>query len=1219
MSNKVKCTCGWSWNKSDSSKKDMYICHQCGKDNIMKDGGWLNKFQDGGEETYGTYELPEVVITPEPEELRDIVSYKDIKAGNKKSLSINDKAKPDNKKANYSKNKTQLDILDDYVLDIANQSLLDQIPYYPIVGALNSFLGQGRPLTAISDLFKLPVGISGDVAINTLQENPLGYDVKSLEDKIMPTVRLAKNAFGSDAIISNIGRQILLSGETSNSKWSSREFNLPPISAAAKSLGIDDNTFVTFVEDNWEKSDKNYKKLLELAKVKFKNNKPLDKKQNGGWLNKFDVPEAQNGIEGTMGGLTDQGFNYNGAWGGTMAMGGSLPGSVGFTYARTQGSAPANGKYTKKTKASAQNGEEMKFYQEGLDWKPKNISKNGTHLEKYQDGGKKTSILAPEVKYMEEYLSSPMYLERLAKMAGTEKQLQDFNPYNKRFSSEQFSHSKITDPLKNVAAKQAKNTKDALNYIKNNVFIGDYDFGNIVPGATIAGVYDSGVKDIRLRKDLFEENPTVGIHELSHATLQGQDPYTTDFHKKYLDPILLEPGSVGWHPIVQVPTEIKARLDSVRYLAKKKGLYDAGKERFTEKHLRTLENDPEIKKDFNFKQLKDQLKPGTKSTGFIWMMNNIAKLQDEKSNYLPLAKDGKVITDPNGQWAHPGEITRIPSNQITMQGVDYPVLGISDTGDTQMMYPNQDYTYDGESVTEYPMMQVGGKVSLRSLMNNDDLKAKSDATKVVPQKTMTKEQAAKFKARKDAEELQRRKSAIAKSVEARSKTFSVQNLADESGAIGDKFRIFPNDPDSFIDEYINPGVMIGNMASGIGRIPLNIQEGNYGQAAMSVATPLAVGALAGIGAQSTGQFANNLVNPFAGTGDLVNNLGNKINVPANSVTPQPSFSTPYIPKTASELENTGYLKNRFYHKELFESKKAEALERLSTPAGEKRLKEFIDDNYKINPDNFGTQVSNPFSFIMNKFRNSKKFTPEQLMNTVKEMEFESQKQYLNTGRDIFGRPTRELVEDHYNPTNAYHWFRNGPDKPSYMALGTGMSPYDALHTFEHEFGHLMQRRAPSNIDNILSNVTLKNKKPITLNTFKSKEPITDIGYSAGAHDPLMTDFDSNLEYFKTGSGGQERYPFAAELRENMLQRGLIKNYYDDITPELVQQHADLYNKTTGSKYPLRLYNLMDNNPENFKTISSALNKMPQVILPVAIGASALQDKKKNGGWLNKYN
>jgi hypothetical protein len=49
-SGKVKCTCGWSWNKSDSSKKDMYICHQCGRDNSnnMKNGGWLDSYEDGG-------------------------------------------------------------------------------------------------------------------------------------------------------------------------------------------------------------------------------------------------------------------------------------------------------------------------------------------------------------------------------------------------------------------------------------------------------------------------------------------------------------------------------------------------------------------------------------------------------------------------------------------------------------------------------------------------------------------------------------------------------------------------------------------------------------------------------------------------------------------------------------------------------------------------------------------------------------------------------------------------------------------------------------------------------------------------------------------------------------------------------------------------------------------------------------------------------------------
>lgn len=73
------------------------------------------------------------------------------------------------------------------------------------------------------------------------------------------------------------------------------------------------------------------------------------------------LPKGKNGIEGTMGGLTDKGFNYNGAWGGQFQMGGSIPGSVGFTYARTQG-IPSEGKYAKKTLPSAQNGGLLDVY-----------------------------------------------------------------------------------------------------------------------------------------------------------------------------------------------------------------------------------------------------------------------------------------------------------------------------------------------------------------------------------------------------------------------------------------------------------------------------------------------------------------------------------------------------------------------------------------------------------------------------------------------------------------------------------------------------------------------------------------------------------------------------------------------------------------------------------------------------------------------------------------
>jgi hypothetical protein len=84
-----------------------------------------------------------------------------------------------------------------------------------------------------------------------------------------------------------------------------------------------------------------------------------------------------------------------------------------------------------------------------------------------------------------------------------------------------------------------------------------------------------------------------------------------------------------------------------------------------------------------------------------------------------ISKNGKkIIKDDMGQWAHPGEITEIDSNQITMQGIPYPVLGISDIGDIQMMYPDEEYEFIGDSVTEYPMMKQGGQLTKLDQLSN---------------------------------------------------------------------------------------------------------------------------------------------------------------------------------------------------------------------------------------------------------------------------------------------------------------------------------------------------------------------------------------------------------------------------------------------------------------------------------------------------------------------
>jgi hypothetical protein len=94
-----------------------------------------------------------------------------------------------------------------------------------------------------------------------------------------------------------------------------------------------------------------------------------------------------------------------------------------------------------------------------------------------------------------------------------------------------------------------------------------------------------------------------------------------------------------------------------------------------------------------------------------------------------ISKNGSVIKDDRGQWAYPGEITEIGSNNITMQGVNYPVLGVSDTGHTQMMQPGQDYKFDGKKVTEYPMAQDGTRLNVDLKKQAEESIAKRNANR----------------------------------------------------------------------------------------------------------------------------------------------------------------------------------------------------------------------------------------------------------------------------------------------------------------------------------------------------------------------------------------------------------------------------------------------------------------------------------------------------------
>lgn len=97
----------------------------------------------------------------------------------------------------------------------------------------------------------------------------------------------------------------------------------------------------------------------------------------------------------------------------------------------------------------------------------------------------------------------------------------------------------------------------------------------------------------------------------------------------------------------------------------------------------------------------------------------------------------------------------------------------------------------------------------------------------------------------------------------------------EGAALENRGRIFPNE-ESIIDD-LNPLNWIASMAGNMSKAPYEAkQQDSYIPYLTSVGTPLAVGALGSIGAKTTGQFVNNITNPFAGI-DVLNSFDKGIN------------------------------------------------------------------------------------------------------------------------------------------------------------------------------------------------------------------------------------------------------------------------------------------------------------------------------------------------------
>jgi hypothetical protein len=112
-------------------------------------------------------------------------------------------------------------------------------------------------------------------------------------------------------------------------------------------------------------------------------------------------------------------------------------------------------------------------------------------------------------------------------------------------------------------------------------------------------------------------------------------------------------------------------------------------------------------------QIKRGIIPKNIQRPFLWKNQAADRVILPQYGVRQYQKGGQIPVDSDGYWnpENWGNPVIIPSTDITMEGVYEPLIGISDTGDVQYMEPGEDYEFDGEYVTEYPIARGGVSVN----------------------------------------------------------------------------------------------------------------------------------------------------------------------------------------------------------------------------------------------------------------------------------------------------------------------------------------------------------------------------------------------------------------------------------------------------------------------------------------------------------------------------
>jgi len=422
------------------------------------------------------------------------------------------------------------------------------------------------------------------------------------------------------------------------------------------------------------------------------------KAETGGWLDAYNTPQAQNGIEGTMGGLTDKGFNYSPAWGGAWRNGGNLQPPMAGAIQTVPMAQMGGYIYPTTFIPQAQTGDEIKF-QEFFKTLPSNLRVDSPD---YNLRGYWEALGSPEkFDYSQPKEEDGKYHAFSRNPETGEILKKPWHPTFKKAieADRRAGYYPIVTPEGKVKTVSGK----------------DFQMGGSLPGAT-------GMMYARTQGAAPSEGP-YGKKTVPSAqdgrTLLGTLSNFIPYYETYLDVKDAIMGGLtgdrarmnqGIFGLGSPSFSGKALTSTLDYLTEKglgKDVADYNEEKRNELINMSQRDRQKLFEKYGAGGYNKWVKAGQPKLehggemqfyqhGLDWTPRNISE-------------NGSVVKDDMGYWNPDnwGRIVEIDSPYITMQGVNQDLIGVSDTGDVQYMTPGNDYTFDGESVTEYPVAKNG--------------------------------------------------------------------------------------------------------------------------------------------------------------------------------------------------------------------------------------------------------------------------------------------------------------------------------------------------------------------------------------------------------------------------------------------------------------------------------------------------------------------------------